>query len=102
MCDRLLGEGHQVIAVDSLMTGSTQNLEHLRGDPNFEFLEHDVCEPFEVAGSIDGVLHLASLASPKDYLEHPIETLDVGSAGTKNMLEIALHHNARFLLTSTS
>ena len=78
MCDRLIGEGHSVVAVDSLMTGSTQNIEHLLGDPNFQFLEHDVCETFDVEDPIDGVLHLASLASPKDYLDHPIETLDVG------------------------
>lgn len=102
MCDRLIGEGHEVVAVDSLITGSTQNVEHLRGNARFQFLEHDVCEPLEVDGAVDGVLHLASLASPKDYLEHPIETLDVGSSGTKNMLEVALLHNARFLLTSTS
>ena len=102
MCDRLIGEGHSVVAVDSLMTGSTQNLEHLQGNPNFRFLEHDVCAPFDVDGEVDGVLHMASLASPKDYLEHPIETLDVGSSGTRTMLEIAREHGARFLLTSTS
>ncbi len=102
MCDRLIGEGHAVLAVDSLATGSTQNIEHLRRHPHFEFFEHDVCKPFDVQGTVDGVLHLASLASPKDYLGHPIETLEVGSAGTRNMLDIALRHGARFLLTSTS
>lgn len=102
MCDRLIGEGHTVIAVDSLITGAVQNIEHLRDNPRFQFLEQDVCETFDVDGPIDGVLHLASLASPKDYLEHPIETLEVGSSGTRNMLEIARNHDARFLLTSTS
>lgn len=101
-CDRLIAEGHKVVAVDNMVTGSLRNLEHLRNHPHFEFHEFDVCKPFEIEGTIDGVLHLASLASPKDYLEHPIETLEVGSAGTKNMLEIAVEHDARFLLTSTS
>ena len=66
------------------------------------FGDWDVCQPFEPEGPVDGVLHLASLASPKDYFEHPIETLDVGSAGTRNMLEIAREHQARFMVTSTS
>jgi dTDP-glucose 4,6-dehydratase len=101
-CDRLLNEGHTVVGIDNLITGSTRNLEHLRGNPSFQFLEHDVTEPFHAEGPVDGVLHLASLASPKDYLEHPIETLESGSTGTRNMLELARTHGARFLLTSTS
>jgi dTDP-glucose 4,6-dehydratase len=84
------------------MTGAAGNLEHLRGNPSFEFREADVCQPVAVDGPVDAVLHLASLASPKDYLEHPIETLDVGSAGTRNLLELAREKQARFLLTSTS
>src|SRR5580692_9504136 len=102
LCDRLIAEGHQVLGYDNYMTGDAANLRHLKGNPAFEFLEWDVCRPFTVDGPVDGVLHLASLASPKDYFEHPIETLDVGSAGTRNMLEIARQHSARFMVTSTS
>jgi dTDP-glucose 4,6-dehydratase len=101
-CDRLVAEGHFVLGLDNFMTGSDRNLEHLTGNPLFEFREWDVCSPMSIDGPVDGVLHLASLASPKDYFEHPIETLDVGSAGTRNLLEIAREHGARFLVTSTS
>lgn len=101
-CDRLLEEGHSVLGLDNFMTGAARNLEHLEGNPRFELRQWDVCRPLEVDGPVDGVLHLASLASPKDYFEHPIETLDVGSAGTRNMLEIARVHGARFMVTSTS
>jgi dTDP-glucose 4,6-dehydratase len=102
LCERLVSEGHHVLGFDNLMTGATRNIEHLKASPGFEFREWDVCRPVELEGPIDGVLHLASLASPVDYLAHPIETLDVGSAGTRNLLEIARRHEARFLLTSTS
>jgi dTDP-glucose 4,6-dehydratase len=102
LCDRLLAEGHTVVGIDSLITGSVQNVAHLAREPRFELIQADVCEPVAVSGPIDGVLHLASLASPVDYLAHPIETLDVGSRGTRNMLELARTHGARFLLTSTS
>ena len=102
LCDRLVSEGHHVLGFDNLITGATRNIEHLKGNARFEFREWDVCRPMEVDGPIDGVLHLASLASPVYYLAHPIETLDVGSAGTRNLLEVARHHEARFLLTSTS
>ena len=102
LCDRLLAEGHHVLGLDSLITGATRNIEHLQGNPRFEFREWDVCRPLDVDGPIDSVLHLASLASPVDYLAHPIETLDVGSAGTRNLLEVARRGKARFLLTSTS
>jgi dTDP-glucose 4,6-dehydratase len=98
LCDRLLSEGHQVLGLDNLITGSLRNINHLRNEPRFEFRECDVTRPFEVDGSVDGVLHLASLASPKDYLEHPIETLESGSTGTQRMLELARDHGARFLL----
>ena len=101
-CDRLIREGHAVIALDNFVTGAERNLEHLKGNPRFEFRKWDVCRPFAADGRVDGVLHFASLASPMDYLEHPIETLEVGSAGTHNMLEIAREKGARFLLTSTS
>ena len=101
-CDRLIAAGHSVLGLDNFMTGSLRNIEHLKGNPSFEFREWDVCRVMEVDGPVDGVLHLASLASPKDYFEHPIETLDVGSAGTRNMLEVARLNSARFLVTSTS
>jgi len=102
MCDRLLLEGHSVIGVDNLLTGSLENISHLKANPAFQLIRHDVNLPVSLAGSVDGVLHMASLASPKDYLAHPIETLDVGAVGTRNMLELARVHGARFLLTSTS
>lgn len=101
-CDRLVAEGHQVVGIDNLITGDVRNIEHLKGNPSFEFREWDVCQPLQIDEPVDGVLHLASLASPVHYFEHPIETLDVGSAGTRNLLEIARRHQARFLLTSTS
>jgi dTDP-glucose 4,6-dehydratase len=102
LCDRLLTEKHSVVAIDNLLTGSLRNISHLAGNPNFHFLQQDVTQPVEVEGAVDGVLHLASPASPKDYMQHPIETLEVGSAGTRNMLELARRWKARFLLTSTS
>jgi dTDP-glucose 4,6-dehydratase len=102
MCDRLLAEGHCVIALDNLLTGRLQNLAHLRGREDFLFREHDITQPVSLGGPIDAVFNMASPASPKDYLEHPIETLEVGSLGTRNMLELARAHSARFLLTSTS
>ena len=102
MCDRLLAEGHHVEALDNLLTGSRRNLAHLAGEPRFHWLQRDITRPFTVEGPVDCVVNMASPASPKDYLEHPIETLDVGSLGTRRMLELALEKGARFLLTSTS
>ena len=102
LCDRLIAAGHRVTCIDNLITGHTENVDHLLRNPNFEFLRHDVCQPLAIAGRVDRVFHLASLASPVDYLSHPIETLDSGSTGTRNMLELARAHGARFLLTSTS
>ena len=102
MCDLLLDDGHSVVAVDNLITGSLDNIEHLRSHPKFEFHEIDVTRSFEIGGNIHCVMHMASLASPKDYLEHPIETLESGSTGTRNMLDIARRHSATFLVTSTS
>ncbi len=102
MCDRLLAEGHTVVGLDNFLTGSEQNLAHLARHPGFRFIWQDITQPTALDGAIDAVLHMASPASPKDYLEHPIETLDVGSAGTRQMLELARAHNASFLLTSTS
>jgi dTDP-glucose 4,6-dehydratase len=98
----LLAEGHEVIGLDNLITGSPRNIAHLQGNARFRFVEHDVNRAFEANEQLDGVLHLASLASPKDYLDHPIETLDSGSLGTRNMLELARQQKAHFLVTSTS
>jgi dTDP-glucose 4,6-dehydratase len=102
MCDRLLGNGHSVVALDSFLTGNPRNLAHLEGAPRFCFIERDITQPFSIEGPVDAVVHMASPASPKDYLEHPIETLDVGSMGTRRMLELAREKCARFLVTSTS
>lgn len=102
LCEYLLERGHSVVAMDNLITGFAENVEHLRGNSRFEFQQADVTQPVQVEGQVDHVMHLASLASPVDYLEHPLETLESGSTGTRNMLELARDHNARFLLTSTS
>lgn len=107
LVDRLLSDGHTITAVDNFITGSPANLAHLSCEPRFSFLEadataNDFVERMIAHGPFDLVLHLASLASPKDYLDHPIETLESGSTATRNMLEIARKFNARFLLTSTS
>jgi len=102
LCERLLGDGHSVLGLDNLITGSRRNLAHLTNQSRFRFVEHDITRPLEVAGRFDHVWHLASLASPKEYLAHPIETLESGSTGTRNMLEIARRDGARFLVTSTS
>ncbi len=102
LCERLLADGHEVIGVDNLLTGAERNLEAAAGNPRFFFAKHDITQPFDIPGQVDAVLNLASPASPKDYLQYPIETLDVGSTGTRNMLELARQKQARFLLTSTS
>ena len=102
LCDRLLADGHEVLALDSLITGSRRNIEHLSGNSRFHFEEFDVTHPVTARGRFDGVWHLASLASPKHYLAHPVETLESGSTATRNMLEVAQRDGARFLLTSTS
>ncbi len=102
VCERLLEEGHQIVGLDNLITGRMDNIRHLIANSSFQFSEHDVCKPLQVAGPIDFVFHLASLASPVDYLRHPIETLESGSTGTRNLLELARQQNARFLLSSTS
>lgn len=102
LCDRLVEAGHQILALDNLITGHRENLAHLEGRDGFQFVQQDVCEPLKVEGQVDRVLHLASLASPVDYLAHPIETLEAGSTATRQMLELARQHGARFLLTSTS
>ena len=101
MCDHLLEKGHRVICVDNLDTGSLQNIEHIRDD-RFTFLQHDLTEPLFVDERIDFVFHLASPASPIDYLRLPLHTLKVGSYGTHNMLGLAKFKRARFLIASTS
>lgn len=102
LCESLLNEGNEVVALDNLVTGSIDNVAHLRRQSGFEFIRHDVTRRLEVEGQVDCVMHLASLASPADYLARPVETLESGSTGTRNMLELALQKGARFLLTSTS
>ncbi|HWH13573.1 MAG TPA: UDP-glucuronic acid decarboxylase family protein [Miltoncostaeaceae bacterium] len=101
LCDRLLSEGHRVICVDNLDTGSLENIEHTR-DPRFVFLQHDLIQHLEIGEPVDYVFHLASPASPIDYLRLPLHTLKVGSYGTHNALGLAKRHRARFLLASTS
>lgn len=102
LCERLLADGHSVLGLDNLITGSQRNLAHLANHSRFRFMQHDVTQPLELARRFDHVWHLASLASPKEYLAHPIETLESGSTGTRNMLQIARRDRARFLVTSTS
>ena len=102
LCDRLVERGETVFAVDNFITGDVENIRHLLQKPGFQFIEHDICEPIKLDRRVDRVFHLASLASPVDYLEHPVETLDVGSTGTRVTLELAREHAAKFLLTSTS
>jgi len=101
LCDRLLAEGHRVICVDNLDTGSLENIEHIH-DPRFSFELHDMVDHIDLPGPIDEIYHLASPASPIDYLRLPLHTLKVGSYGTHNALGLAKRHRARFLLTSTS
>jgi dTDP-glucose 4,6-dehydratase len=101
LCDALLGEGWSVVCVDNLLTGRRSNLEHLRNEAAFEFVEKDICQPFDV-GRVDFVFHFASPASPVDYTEHGIETLQVGSLGTFHALDIAKKYGAKYLVSSTS
>jgi dTDP-glucose 4,6-dehydratase len=102
LCDRFLAEGHSVVGLDNFVTGHPDNVAHLMGRPDFEFLRHNISTYTFVAGPIDGVLHFASPASPVDYLEHPIPTLKVGALGTHNALGLAKAKGARFFLASTS
>jgi dTDP-glucose 4,6-dehydratase len=101
LCDALLAEGWRVVAVDNLITGRTSNLEHLRNEPAFEFVERDICQPFDV-GRVDYVFHFASPASPVDYTIHGIATLQVGSLGTFHALDVARTYGAKYLVSSTS
>ena len=102
MVDRLIAEGHQVMAMDNLVTGALANIAHHRSNPNFEFVHHDISNHIHVAGPLDWVLNFASPASPIDYMEFPIQTLKVGALGTHNALGLAKAKGAKFFLTSTS
>ena len=102
LCDRLLAEGWDVLALDNFITGAKANLSHLKGNKRFQFQKADVSKPLKVAGRVGYVLHFASPASPPDYLKHPIATMMVGSIGTKNALDLALVKKAKFFLASTS
>lgn len=102
LTDRFLSEGHDVIAMDNLITGSTDNIAHLAGHPHFTFIKHDVTNYIYIDGPLDAILHFASPASPIDYLELPIQTLKVGALGTHKALGLAKDKGARFLLASTS
>jgi len=102
LCDRYLDEGYEVICMDNLITGSTDNIDHLTNRDDFRFVKHDVTNYIQVEGNLDLILHFASPASPIDYLEMPIQTLKVGSLGTHKALGLAKAKSARFLLASTS
>jgi dTDP-glucose 4,6-dehydratase len=102
LCDRFIAEGHEVICLDSLITGTTDNIAQLAGKSQFSFIKHDVTNYIFAAGKVDAILHFASPASPVDYLNFPIQTLKVGSLGTHKALGLAKEKNARFLLASTS
>jgi dTDP-glucose 4,6-dehydratase len=102
LCDRLLADGHDVVAMDNLITGSTDNIAHLAGNRRFKFIFHDVTDYIYVPGALDAVMHLASPASPVDFARIPIQILKVGSLGTHNTLGLALAKGARYLIASTS
>ncbi|MDD5021880.1 MAG: SDR family oxidoreductase [Endomicrobiaceae bacterium] len=102
LCDFFISKNHKVIAVDNLITGKKENIKHLLKNKNFRFIKSDVTKKIKVAGKLDAVLHFASPASPRDYMEHPLETLQVGSLGTLNLLELAKEKKAKFLFASTS
>lgn len=102
LCDRFVERGWEVVCLDNLCTGVEANIEHLRSNPRFRFVRHDVTRYIDVLGAVDAVLHFASPASPDDYMRLPIQTLKVGSLGTHNSLGLALAKKAKFLLASTS
>ncbi|MBG7605195.1 MAG: SDR family oxidoreductase [Actinobacteria bacterium] len=102
VCEALLNRGDEVVCLDNFITGDKRNVAQLVTQEGFTLIEHDVVEPVAVEGSVDAVMNLASPASPKDYLAMPIETLDVGSSGTRQLLDLARRHDARFFMASTS
>jgi len=101
LCERLLADGHHVLCVDNLLTGRIENMQSFAADPRFSFEQHNICQPFDF-GALDFVYDFASPASPEDYLRWGLETLEVGSSGTRNCLELAQKYKAGFLLASTS
>ena len=102
ICEVLMNQGHDVISLDNLITGRTENIAHLMGRPGFSFVKYNVCDYLHVDGALDAVMHFASPASPQDYLDMPIATLKVGALGTHKALGLAKAKSARFLLASTS
>ena len=102
LCEKLINDGHKIIVIDNLLTGSTENINNLLDNENFSFIEHDVQNHIEIEDKVDYVLHFASAASPKAYTEHPVNTLKAGSVGTINTLGLAKKHSAEYLLASTS
>lgn len=102
LCDKLIEKGWDVVCMDNLSTGAESNVAHLEANSRFRFSRQDVTYPLDIDGALDAVLHFASPASPPDYLRLPIETMMVGSAGTRHALDLALRKNARFFLASTS
>lgn len=102
LCDALVKRGDEVVAVDNFSTGSKNNLQQLNNAKNFSVVDADICEPIEIAGRVDLVLNFASPASPKKYLQIPIQTLQAGSLGTENAVQLALKNNARLIMASTS
>ena len=102
LCEKLINDGHKIIVIDNLLTGSTENINNLVDNENFSFIEHDVQNHIEIEDKVDYVLHFASAASPKAYTEHPVNTLKAGSVGTINTLGLAKKHSAEYLLASTS
>ena len=102
LCDKLITEEMKVICIDNLITGNPDNISHLMGNDNFQFIKHDITNFIHVSGKVDYILHFASPASPIDYLKLPIQTLKVGSLGTHKVLGLAKEKNATFLLASTS
>jgi dTDP-glucose 4,6-dehydratase/UDP-glucuronate decarboxylase len=107
LCDKLIDEGHDVLCVDNLLTGSIKNIKHLKGNPHFSFLKHDVIKPLPQTLKAQAIFHLASPASPNhesplSYMKYPVETLLVNSVGTKNLLDVSFRNKSKFLFASTS
>ena len=102
LSDLLIGKGHEVVAMDNLITGRVENITHLMGNPKFSFIKYNICDYIHIDGKLDAILHFASPASPQDYLEMPIATLKVGALGTHKALGLAKAKGARLLLASTS
>ena len=102
LCDYFLSKNFNVIGLDNLLTGNIENINHLNSNKSFEYIEFDICDKFRTKKKIDYILHFASPASPVDYLKYPIKTLQIGSKGTENILELGLKNNSTILLASTS